>query len=167
MCVLFNLAMLDVVCCCREFIPLQIVIVLFTRFPADMFRVLNSPSLERTIVLMDTFPRHCLCVSYTVTCWLKCTKQRLMPTQHQPGAPCLYLEVGPLFFFSLFFLFFFLLTFDFCRFYMVIRFFHPPPQRPMASDFEGFSIPDFIHFIYFPILILEKEPVFSLLNVHC
>ena len=27
---------------------------------------------------------------------------------------------------------------------------------------EGFSIPDFIHYIYFPILILEKEPVFSL-----
>ena len=25
---------------------------------------------------------------------------------------------------------------------------------------EGFSIPDFIHYIYFPILILEKEPVF-------
>jgi len=32
----------------------------------------------------------------------------------------------------------------------------------MTSDFEGFSIPDFIHYIYFPILILEKEPVFSL-----
>ena len=28
------------------------------------------------------------------------------------------------------------------------------PQRPMTSDFEGFSIPDFIHYIYFPILIL-------------
>ena len=42
-----------------------------------------------------------------------------------------------------------------------------PPQRPMTSDFEGFSIPDFIHYIYFPILILEKEPVFSLLNVQC
>ena len=36
-----------------------------------------------------------------------------------------------------------------------------PPQRPMTSDFEGFSIPDCIHYIYFPILILEKEPVFS------
>ena len=33
--------------------------------------------------------------------------------------------------------------------------------------FEGFSISDFIHYIYFPILILEKEPVFSLLNVQC
>ena len=31
----------------------------------------------------------------------------------------------------------------------------------MTSDFEEFSIPDFIHYIYFPILILEKEPVFS------
>ena len=41
------------------------------------------------------------------------------------------------------------------------------PQRPMTSDFEEFSIPDFIHYIYFPILILEKEPVFSLLNVQC
>jgi len=37
----------------------------------------------------------------------------------------------------------------------------------MTSDFEGFSIPDFIHYIYFPILILEKEPVFffSMLSV--
>ena len=35
-----------------------------------------------------------------------------------------------------------------------------PPQQPMTSDFEGFSIPEFIHYIYFPILILEKEPVF-------
>ena len=37
--------------------------------------------------------------------------------------------------------------------------FSSPPQRPMTSDFEGFSIPDFIHYIYFPILIIEKEPV--------
>jgi len=28
-----------------------------------------------------------------------------------------------------------------------------------ANDLEGFSIPDFILYIYFPILILEKEPV--------
>ena len=27
--------------------------------------------------------------------------------------------------------------------------FSSPPQRPMTSDFEGFSIPDFIHYIYF------------------
>ena len=40
--------------------------------------------------------------------------------------------------------------------------FSSPPQRPMTSDFEGFAIPYFIHYIYFPILILEKEPVFSL-----
>ena len=39
--------------------------------------------------------------------------------------------------------------------------FSSPPQRPMISDFEGFSNPDFIHYIYFPILILEKRPVFS------
>ena len=38
--------------------------------------------------------------------------------------------------------------------------FSSPPQRSMTSDFKGFSIPDFIHNIYFPILILEKEPVF-------
>ena len=38
-----------------------------------------------------------------------------------------------------------------------------PPQQPMTSDFEGFSIPDFIHNIYFHILILEKEPVFPFL----
>ena len=39
-------------------------------------------------------------------------------------------------------------------------FFSSPPQRPMTSDYEGFSIPDCIHYICFPILILEKEPVF-------
>ena len=57
------------------------------------------------------------------------------------------------------------LAFDFCRFCVVIRFCSSPPQRPMTSDFEEFSIPDFIHYIYFYILILEKEPVFSLSNV--
>ena len=45
--------------------------------------------------------------------------------------------------------------------------FSSPPQRQMTSDFEGLSIPDFIHYIYFPILTIEKEPVFSLLNVQC
>jgi len=37
----------------------------------------------------------------------------------------------------------------------------------MTSDFEGFSIPDFINYIYFPIVILEKELVFSHFNVEC
>ena len=37
----------------------------------------------------------------------------------------------------------------FCRFCVVIRFFSSPLQRPMASDFEGVSIPDFIHYILF------------------
>ena len=37
------------------------------------------------------------------------------------------------------------------------------PQRPMISDFEGFSISDVIHYIYFLILILEEEPVFPFL----
>ena len=41
--------------------------------------------------------------------------------------------------------------------------FSSPPERPMTSDFEGFSIPTFIHYIYFPIIILEKEPVFPFL----
>ena len=45
--------------------------------------------------------------------------------------------------------------------------FSSPPQRPVTSDFEGFSIPNVIHYIYFPILILEKAPVVSLLNVQC
>ena len=51
----------------------------------------------------------------------------------------------------------------FGRFSVVIWVFSSPPQRPMTSDFEGFSFPDFIHYIYFPILILEKEPVFPFL----
>mgnify|MGYP007133269449 FL=1 len=33
----------------------------------------------------------------------------------------------------------------------------------MTSDFEGFSVPDFINYIYFLILILEREPVFPFL----
>ena len=39
------------------------------------------------------------------------------------------------------------LAFDFCRFCVVIRFFPSPPQQPMTSDFERFSIPFFIHYI--------------------
>ena len=41
--------------------------------------------------------------------------------------------------------------------------FSSPPQRSMTSDIEGFSIPDFIHYIYFPILIIEKVQVFPCL----
>jgi len=75
-----------------------------------------------------------------------------------------YLHVYIVSLFVLFLLVF--LAFDFCRFCVVILFFPSSPQRPMTSDFEGFSIPDFIHYIYFPILILEiLVPVFSLLNV--
>ena len=37
----------------------------------------------------------------------------------------------------------------------------------MTTDFEEFSIPDFIHCICFPTLILEKEPVVSLFDVKC
>ena len=54
----------------------------------------------------------------------------------------------------------FFLAFNICRFYVVIRFISSLPQRPMTSDFEGFSVLHFIHYIYFLILILEKEPVF-------
>ena len=51
------------------------------------------------------------------------------------------------------------------RLLSVIRrhsFFPSPPQRSMTSDFEGFSIPDFIHHIYFPILILWYDAVLDL-----
>ena len=50
------------------------------------------------------------------------------------------------------------LAFDFVGYAWSFNF-SSPPQRPMTSDFEGFSIPDFIRHIYFPILILEKEPL--------
>ena len=36
------------------------------------------------------------------------------------------------------------------------------PQWPMTSNFEGFSIPDFIHYSYIPILILDF--LISLIN---
>ena len=57
-------------------------------------------------------------------------------------------------------------AFDFCRFCVVIPFFHPRHngQWPTTSkDFYTRSYP--LH--YFLILILEKEPVFSLSNVEC
>jgi len=47
---------------------------------------------------------------------------------------------------------------------MVIRFIYPRHNGqcpPTSKDF--LSKPDFIHYIYFPILILEKEPVFPFL----
>ena len=59
------------------------------------------------------------------------------------------------FFYFLFFLFFFIV-----RLFVGSAWsfgFSSPPQRPMTSDIEGSSIPDFIHYIYFPILILEKK----------
>ena len=37
--------------------------------------------------------------------------------------------------------------------------FSSTPERPMTYDFEGFSIPDLIHYIFCPIFILQKEPV--------
>ena len=58
------------------------------------------------------------------------------------------------------------LAFDFLSVLRGHWVFSSTPQRPMTSDFEGFSFPDFIHHIYLPILILEKEPVFFFLNDH-
>ena len=46
------------------------------------------------------------------------------------------------------------------------RFFLSPPQRPMTSDFERFSIPDFILYIFFPILFFRKSQYFPF-NVEC
>ena len=51
----------------------------------------------------------------------------------------------------------FILAFDFCRFCVVIRFFHPRYNGqwpPTLKDFHTRSYP--LH--YFPILIIEKEP---------
>ena len=55
--------------------------------------------------------------------------------------------------------FFVFLAFDFCRFCVVIRFFHPRHNSqwpPTSKDFYTRSYP--LH--YFLILFLEKEPVF-------
>ena len=56
-------------------------------------------------------------------------------------------------------LFFCFLAFDFLSVLRGHSVVSSPPQWPMTSDFEGFFIPDFIHYI----LILKKEPVFSFL----
>ena len=56
------------------------------------------------------------------------------------------------------------LAFNFCRFCVFVHFFSFPPQRSMPSDFEGFPIPDCIHYFYFPTWILEKEAVFPYLT---
>ena len=46
------------------------------------------------------------------------------------------------------------LAFEFCRFCLVIRFFHPRHNGQWPPTLKDFSIPDFIHYICFPILIL-------------
>ena len=63
-------------------------------------------------------------------------------------------------------IFFIFLAFDICRFCVVIRFFLPTTT---ANDLRlrRISIADLIHYIIILILILEKEPVFSLFNVEC
>ena len=58
------------------------------------------------------------------------------------------------------FIFYIFLTFDVCRFCVVIRFFHPRHNGqllPTSKDFYTRSYP--LH--YFLILILEKEPMFA------
>ena len=69
----------------------------------------------------------------------------------------IYLDLNKLI--SVFWVF---LTFDFCRFCVVNLFFIPATT---VNDLwlRRFSIPYFFHYIYFPILILEKEPVFPFL----
>ena len=52
----------------------------------------------------------------------------------------------------------------FCRFCVV---FSSPPQRPMTPDFDKDFYTRSYPLHYFLILILGKEPVFSLFNVEC
>ena len=47
------------------------------------------------------------------------------------------------------------LAFDFCWFCVIIRFFHPNDLR-----LRRISIPDLIHYIFCPIVVLQKELVF-------
>ena len=58
----------------------------------------------------------------------------------------------------LFFVFLFFLAFDFCRFCVVIRFFHPRHNGQWPPTLKDFT--RFYPLHYFLILILEKEPVF-------
>ena len=56
----------------------------------------------------------------------------------------------------------FFLAFDFCLFCVAIRFFI---RVTTANDHQlrRISIPEFIHYIFCPIFILEKEPVYPFL----
>ena len=53
------------------------------------------------------------------------------------------------FYFFIFFLFFSVRLLSVLRGHSVFSF---PPQRPMTFEFEGFSVPDCIHYIYFSYL---------------
>ena len=44
-----------------------------------------------------------------------------------------------------------------------VLFFHPRHNGQWPPNSKDFSIPDFIYYIYYPILILEKEPVYPFL----
>jgi len=52
------------------------------------------------------------------------------------------------------------LAFDFLSVLCGHSFFSSPPQWPMTSNL---SIPDFIHYFFIPILILQEEPVLPFL----
>ena len=79
-------------------------------------------------------------------------------------SPCFLLNVMEIvlyvchFCYPVFFIYFFL-AFDFVGSARSFGFFIPATT---ANDLRirRISIPDFIHYIYFPILILKKEPVF-------
>ena len=51
-------------------------------------------------------------------------------------------------------------AFDFCWFCVVIQFCHPRHNGHWPPTSKDFSISDVINYIYFPILNIEKEPVF-------
>ena len=63
-----------------------------------------------------------------------------------------------------FYFFFLFLAFDFCRFWVVIRFFQSQPQRPMTSDFEGF-LSQIVSITF--LSYLNSPESISLFNVEC
>ena len=62
-----------------------------------------------------------------------------------------------------FFLFFFSFYFCLLSFLRGHSVFPSLPQRPMTSDFEGFSIPDIIHYIFFYLNSSERAGIFPFL----
>jgi len=58
---------------------------------------------------------------------------------------------------------YFFLAFDLCWFCVIIRGFFIPATTANDLRLRRISIPDFIHYIFCSILILQKEPVFHFL----